>query len=170
MTPIPAAAMPLPTYEQSEKFEVGVVFGRGLLLWIYVCRRMGCLILLIVLRVQWGLWHSVRIKGRLDQLVNLLYSFLVWNSLSLSLSLSLFLSTLCLFFLHVSFSSLLSGFRIFFLIFIVCFFFSWLGYLLSCCLATTLAAQSGAAAGLGLSLVFKTIFVEVGVGKWQINS
>ena len=100
MTPIPAAAMPLPTYEQSEKFEVGVVRGRGSLLWIYVCRRMGCLILLIVLRVQWGLWHSVRIKGRLDQLVNLLYSFLVWNSLSLSLFLSLSLS------LFLSFSQL----------------------------------------------------------------
>ena len=30
-----------------------------------------------------------------------------------------------------------------------------------CCLATTVAAQSGAAAGLALSLVAKSIFVEV---------
>jgi hypothetical protein len=44
--------------------------------------------------------------------------------------------------------------------FFVCFLFSWVGYLVSCCFATSLAAQSGAAAGLGLSLVAKTIFVE----------
>ena len=42
-----------------------------------------------------------------------------------------------------------------------CFFFSWFGYLIACCLASTVAAQSGAAAGLGLSLVIKVVYFEV---------
>ena len=43
----------------------------------------------------------------------------------------------------------------------VCVLFSWIGYIVSCCLASSVAAQAGAAAGLGLSLVIKTILVEV---------
>ena len=44
---------------------------------------------------------------------------------------------------------------------LVCVLFSWIGYIVSCCLASSVAAQAGAAAGLGLSLVIKTILVEV---------
>ena len=51
----------------------------------------------------------------------------------------------------------LADFTIFFL---VCLLFSWVGYIFACCLAISIAAQSGAAAGLGLSLVIKTIVVE----------
>ncbi|XP_003390596.1 PREDICTED: NEDD4 family-interacting protein 2-like [Amphimedon queenslandica] len=101
VTPIPAAAMPLPTYEQSEKFE-----------------KDG------VLEIPEGPDGTIRFVSQRRVLGE---------------------------------SGSTCEFVVFFL---VCFFFSWLGYLISCCLATTLAAQSGAAAGLGLSLVFKTIFVE----------
>lgn len=48
----------------------------------------------------------------------------------------------------------------FWIFFTICVLFSWIGYIVSCCLASSVAAQAGAAAGLGLSLVIKTILVE----------
>ena len=54
--------------------------------------------------------------------------------------------------------------------YVVCLLFSWVGYIFACCLAVTIAAQSGAASGLGLSLIIKTIFVEVSSCSAQLNS
>lgn len=50
--------------------------------------------------------------------------------------------------------------------FSACTLLSWVGYLFACCLATSIAAQSGAAAGLGMSLIIKTIVVEVSLDNY----
>ena len=43
----------------------------------------------------------------------------------------------------------------------VCAMFSVVGFIFSCCLATTVAAQSGALAGLGVAFISKPILFEV---------
>ena len=43
----------------------------------------------------------------------------------------------------------------------VCAIFSVVGFIFSCCLATTVAAQSGALAGLGVAFISKPILFEV---------
>lgn len=43
----------------------------------------------------------------------------------------------------------------------VCAMFSVVGFIFTCCLATSVAAQSGALAGLGVAFISKPILFEV---------
>ena len=45
----------------------------------------------------------------------------------------------------------------------MCSFFGLVGFIFSICLAFTIAAESGALAGLGLALIFKLFAFEVSI-------
>ena len=53
------------------------------------------------------------------------------------------------------------GYCEFFLFFLVCLLFGWIGYLFSCCFMTTVAASTGGAAGFGLSLIQTAVLYNV---------
>ncbi|KAL5270784.1 hypothetical protein ACHWQZ_G001454 [Mnemiopsis leidyi] len=49
---------------------------------------------------------------------------------------------------------------VFILCFLVCFLFNWVGYVVCCCLFTSVAARCGAISGIGLNLVKMLIIIK----------
>lgn len=54
------------------------------------------------------------------------------------------------------------GYCEFFVFFLICFVFGWVGYLFACCFMVTVAASTGSAAGFGLYLVQTAVFINLG--------
>lgn len=49
---------------------------------------------------------------------------------------------------------------VFILCFLVCFLFNWIGYVVCCCLFTSVAARCGAISGIGLNLVKMILIIK----------